>query len=106
MLQALLPVFAAVRRAMPNSFGGGFDLPESRGYATVGGFVNKRSGHIPEINESFRHNAFHVTVVKTADHHVSQVKVELRRPADLVARKGSIRALVDAVLAHRLLLVR
>ncbi|MEW6301187.1 MAG: hemolysin family protein [Thermodesulfobacteriota bacterium] len=58
----------------------GFALPEGEGYTTVSGLVNKWFGRIPEINESFERDFVRMTVLKTDNHHVVQVKLEDLRP--------------------------
>ncbi|MCS6926244.1 MAG: hemolysin family protein [Candidatus Binatia bacterium] len=58
----------------------GFALPEGEGYTTVSGLVNKWFGRIPEANESCERDRVRMTVLKTDNHHVVQVKLEdLRR---------------------------
>ena len=54
----------------------GFVLPEGEDYTTIGGLVNKWFGHIPEENESFERDAVRMTVVKTHNRRVVQVKIE------------------------------
>ncbi|MBL7987170.1 MAG: HlyC/CorC family transporter [Chlorobi bacterium] len=54
----------------------GFVLPEGEDYTTIGGLVNKWFGHIPQENESFERDAVRMTVVKTHNRRVVQVKIE------------------------------
>lgn len=54
----------------------GFVLPEGEDYTTIGGLVNKWFGHIPEENESFERDAVRMTIVKTHNRRVVQVKIE------------------------------
>ncbi len=53
-----------------------FELPEGNDYTSVGGFINKWLGRIPEVNETFEYDALRMTVLKTDSHHVTQVKIE------------------------------
>ena len=53
-----------------------FELPEGNDYTSVGGFINKWLGRIPEVNEMFEYGALRMTVLKTDNHHVTQVKIE------------------------------
>ena len=53
-----------------------FELPEGNDYTSVGGFINKWLGRIPEVNEMFEYDALRMTVLKTDNHHVTQVKIE------------------------------
>jgi CBS domain containing-hemolysin-like protein len=54
----------------------GFKLPEGDDYTTVGGLVNKWFGRIPEPNESFERDGVRMTVLKTVNRRVVQVKLE------------------------------
>ena len=53
-----------------------FELPEGSDYTSVGGFINKWLGRIPEVNEMFEYDTLRMTVLKTDNHHVTQVKIE------------------------------
>ena len=53
-----------------------FKLPEGNDYTSVGGFINKWLGRIPEVNEIFEYDTLRMTVLKTDNHHVAQVKIE------------------------------
>ena len=53
-----------------------FELPEGNDYTSVGGFINKWLGRIPEVNEMFEYDTLRMTVLKTDNHHVTQVKIE------------------------------
>ena len=53
-----------------------FELPEGNDYTSVGGFINKWLGRIPEVNEIFEYDTLRMTVLKTDNHHVAQVKIE------------------------------
>lgn len=53
-----------------------FELPEGSDYTSVGGFINKWLGRIPEVNEMFEYDMLRMTVLKTDNHHVTQVKIE------------------------------
>lgn len=54
----------------------GFALPEGDDYTTVGGLVNKWFGRIPSADESFERDQVRMTVLKTVDRRVVQVKLE------------------------------
>lgn len=54
----------------------GFLLPEGEDYTTIGGLVNKWFGHIPQENESFERDAVRMTIVKTHNRRVVQVKIQ------------------------------
>jgi CBS domain containing-hemolysin-like protein len=54
----------------------GFKLPEGDDYTTVGGLVNKWFGRIPEPDESFERDGVRMTVLKTVNRRVVQVKLE------------------------------
>ncbi|HVZ37834.1 MAG TPA: hemolysin family protein [Candidatus Kapabacteria bacterium] len=54
----------------------GFALPEGDDYTTVGGLVNKWFGRIPSANESLERDSVRMTVLKTADRRIIQVKLE------------------------------
>lgn len=54
----------------------GFKLPEGEDYTTIAGLVNKWFGHIPEDNESFERDGVRMTVLKTDNRRVVQVKIE------------------------------
>ena len=53
-----------------------FELPEGNDYTSVGGLINKWLGRIPEVDEVFEYDALRMTVLKTDNHHVTQVKIE------------------------------
>ena len=53
-----------------------FELPEGNDYTSVGGFINKWLGRIPEVNEIFEYDTLRMTVLKTDNHHVALVKIE------------------------------
>ena len=53
-----------------------FELPEGNDYTSVGGFINKWLGRIPEVDEIFEYKTLRMTVLKTDNHHVTQVKIE------------------------------
>jgi CBS domain containing-hemolysin-like protein len=54
----------------------GFKLPEGDDYTTVGGLVNKWFGRIPEPNESYERDGVRMTVLKTYNRRVVQVRLE------------------------------
>lgn len=53
-----------------------FALPEGSDYTSLGGFINKRLGRIPEVNETCDYDSVRMTVLKTNNHHIAQVKIE------------------------------
>jgi CBS domain containing-hemolysin-like protein len=54
----------------------GLQLPEGEDYTTIGGLVNKWFGHIPEADESYERDSVRMTVLKTINRRVVQVKIE------------------------------
>lgn len=54
----------------------GLVLPEGDDYTTVGGLVNKWFGRIPSADESFDRDGVRMTVLKTVDRRVVQVRIE------------------------------
>ncbi len=54
----------------------GFMLPEGEDYTTIGGLVNKWFGHIPEADECYERDSVRMTVLKTYNRRVVQVKIE------------------------------
>jgi CBS domain containing-hemolysin-like protein len=61
----------------------GFSLPEGDDYTTVGGLVNKWFGRIPSATESFERDQVRMTVLKTVDRRIVQVRLEdLNREAE------------------------
>jgi CBS domain containing-hemolysin-like protein len=54
----------------------GLRLPEGEDYTTIAGLVNKWFGHIPEENESYERDLVRMTVLKTFNRRVVQVKIE------------------------------
>jgi CBS domain containing-hemolysin-like protein len=54
----------------------GLQLPEGEDYTTIGGLVNKWFGHIPEADESYERDSVRMTVLKTVNRRVVQVKIE------------------------------
>jgi CBS domain containing-hemolysin-like protein len=54
----------------------GFKLPEGDDYTTVGGLVTKWFGRIPDPDESYERDSVRMTVLKTVNRRVVQVKLE------------------------------
>jgi CBS domain containing-hemolysin-like protein len=54
----------------------GVELPEGEDYTTINGLANKWFGHIPEAEESLERDAVRMTVLKTHNRRVLQVKIE------------------------------
>lgn len=58
----------------------GLKLPEGEDYTTISGLVNKWFGHIPEADEEFERDGVRMTVLKTVNRRVVQVRIDdLRR---------------------------
>ncbi len=57
-----------------------YELPEDEDYDTVGGFVVKCAGRIPDINEKIYHENFVFTILKKDERRVSMIKVEKSDP--------------------------
>jgi len=57
-----------------------FELPEDEDYDTVGGFVIKCAGRIPEINEKIFYEKMTFTILKKDERRVSLIKVEKGLP--------------------------
>jgi len=54
----------------------GVELPKGD-YETVGGFILKKLGRIPNKGESFRHDNFQVTIIEATERAVNRVKFNL-----------------------------
>jgi len=54
----------------------GFQLPEGEDYTTIGGLVNKWFGHLPQADETYERDSVRMTVLKTYNRRVVQVKIE------------------------------
>ena len=64
------------------SFFDGYRIPQNDEYDSLGGYVTKQFGHIPETNESFETDGINVTVVKRTPKEVIQVRLQDRRKAN------------------------
>ena len=53
-----------------------FKIPEDEDYDTVGGFVIKSAGRIPEINERIIYQDYIFTILKKDERRVSLIKIE------------------------------
>jgi CBS domain containing-hemolysin-like protein len=53
----------------------GCDVPEDSDYETVGGFLYKITGRIPDLNETIQHKDLSFTVVTKSDRRMRQIKV-------------------------------
>jgi CBS domain containing-hemolysin-like protein len=51
------------------------EIPDDPEYETIGGFLAKLTGHIPEQNEEIRYGNLHFTIVKKSQRRLRQVKV-------------------------------
>ncbi|MBC8146135.1 MAG: HlyC/CorC family transporter [bacterium] len=60
----------------------GFKLPEGDDYTTINGLVNKWFGHIPNESESYERDGVRMTVLKTFNRRVTQVRIEDLNPKD------------------------
>jgi CBS domain containing-hemolysin-like protein len=54
----------------------GFEIPEDEDYDTVGGFVIKCAGRIPEINERIVYQDKIFTILKKDERRISRIKIE------------------------------
>lgn len=71
----------------------GLKLPEGEDYTTIGGLVNKWFGRLPEANEAYERDSVRMTVLKTYNRRVMQVKIEdLNRSDD----ENGLRAFADS----------
>jgi len=53
----------------------GCEIPEDSDYETVGGFLYKLTGRIPDLNETISHKNLTFTVVTKSDRRMRQIKV-------------------------------
>ncbi len=53
-----------------------FQLPEGNDYTTLNGLINKWFGRIPEVSEVCEQDGLRITVLKTENHHITQVRIE------------------------------
>jgi CBS domain containing-hemolysin-like protein len=51
------------------------EIPDDPEYETIGGFLAKLTGHIPEQNEEIRFENLHFTIVKKSQRRLRQVRV-------------------------------
>jgi CBS domain containing-hemolysin-like protein len=51
------------------------ELPQSDEYDTIGGFLHKQTGRIPELNEEVRYENVIFTVVKKSQRRIRLVRV-------------------------------
>lgn len=54
-----------------------FPLPEAEEYETVGGFINRLTGKIPETNEVLRLNEYECFIIRSSRRRVETVKLQL-----------------------------
>jgi len=52
------------------------EVPDASEYETIGGFLAKHTGHIPEQNEEIRFENLHFTIVKKSQRRLRQVKIK------------------------------
>lgn len=69
-------VDASLSVADANDMIEGFVLPEGEDYTSVGGLVTKWFGRIPTENEEFERDNVRMTVLKTSNNRIVQVKIE------------------------------
>jgi putative hemolysin len=67
----------------------GLRLPEGDEYATIGGFVLERLGHIPKAGEQLNAGGITITVTRSDARAVREVMLQLERPlrADVLKRR-------------------
>jgi putative hemolysin len=53
-----------------------YRIPEDEDYETIGGFVNKYAGRLPEVNEKIKYENLQFTVLKKVNRRLSLIKVE------------------------------
>lgn len=53
----------------------GTDIPETSDYETLAGFLQKITGHFPEINDEIRYNDFIFSVISKSARRIRQVKI-------------------------------
>ena len=51
------------------------NIPEAGEYETVGGFLHKLTGRIPDLNEEIRHESLSFTIVKKSERRIRLVRV-------------------------------
>lgn len=61
-----------------------YKLPEDEDYDTVGGFVIKCAGRIPEINEKILYEELTFTILKKDERRISLIKIEKALPEKVV----------------------
>lgn len=59
------------------------EIPDDPEYETVGGFLSKISGHIPEQSEEIRFENLHFTIVKKSQRRLRQVKLKKLTDAEI-----------------------
>lgn len=69
-------VNASLSVADANDLIEGFILPEGEDYTSVGGLVTKWFGRIPSENEECERDSVRMTVLKTSNNRIVQVKIE------------------------------
>jgi putative hemolysin len=58
----------------------GSDVPEAPEYETISGFLHKRAGRIPDLNEEIRYNRLSFTIVKKSQRRIRVVRVKKLEP--------------------------
>ncbi len=58
----------------------GSEVPEAAEYETLSGFLNKRAGRIPDLNEEIRFERFSFTIVKKSQRRIRVVRVRKLDP--------------------------
>jgi CBS domain containing-hemolysin-like protein len=59
----------------------GASIPPSADYETLGGFLQKHTGRIPDLNEEILHENLSLTVIKKSQRRVKMLKVKRLHPA-------------------------
>lgn len=71
----------------------GSEVPEAAEYETISGFLHKRAGRIPDLNEEIRSEGLSFTIVKKSQRRIRVVKVKKldipASPPDTSAEAGA-----------------
>ncbi len=59
----------------------GTDIPEDAGYETIGGFLLKLAGRIPELSEVIPYKGMVFTIVRKSQRRIRMVKVKISTPS-------------------------
>ncbi len=71
----------------------GSDVPEAAEYETISGFLHKRAGRIPDLNEEIRYDELSFTIVKKSQRRIRVVRIRKLglpvSPPDTSAESGA-----------------